>query len=55
MRKRNIVDDPGHEPVNPFRFDLDIPILRYLQVKFMSTGNCKKCLMNRFYVSVGNG
>ena len=32
MGKRNIVDDPGHEPVNPFRFDLDIPVLRYLQV-----------------------
>ena len=35
MKKRNIVDDPGHEPVNPFRFDFDIPFLRYVQVQFL--------------------
>ena len=27
------MDDPGHEPVNPFRFDFDIPLLRHVQVR----------------------
>ena len=30
---KNFIDDPGYEPVNPYRFDFNIPILRYIQVK----------------------
>ena len=29
---KNFIDDPGYEPVNPYRFDFNIPILRYIQV-----------------------
>lgn len=28
---KNFIDDPGYDPVNPYRFDFDIPILRYVQ------------------------
>ena len=30
---KNFIDDPGYEPVNPYRLDFNIPILRYIQVK----------------------
>ena len=32
QKQPNFIEDPTYEPVNPFRFDFEIPILRYVQV-----------------------
>ena len=37
---KNFIDDPGYEPVNPYRFDFNIPILRYIQVNKRGFGHC---------------